>query len=55
MSDFTLVRDINIPPLTKDELERLATNFPEMAEVKAHTLNNKFQEINNNYPYTMPY
>ena len=33
VSDFTLVRDINIPPLTKNELEKLATNIPEMAEV----------------------
>ena len=38
VSDFTLVRDINIPCLTKDELERLATNIPEMAEVTVHTL-----------------
>ena len=37
VSDFTLVRDINIPPLTKDELEKLTTNIPEMAEVTVHT------------------
>ena len=54
MSDFTLVRDINILPLTKDELERVATNIPEMAEVPVHMLSNKLQEINSNYPYTMP-
>ena len=54
MSDFTLVRDINIQPLTKNELEKLATNIPEMAKVTVHTLSNKLQEINRNYPYTMP-
>ena len=53
LSDFTLVRDINIPP-PKDELERLAPNIPEMAEVMVHTLNNKLQKINRNYHYTMP-
>ena len=26
--DFTLVRDIKIPPLTEKELENLATNIP---------------------------
>ena len=54
VSDFTLVTDINIPPLTKDEIERLAANLPEMAEVMVHTLNSKLQTINRNYPYTMP-
>ena len=43
-----MLRDINITPVTKDELERLATNIPEMDEVTVHTLNNKLQEINNN-------
>ena len=28
VSDFTLVRDIKIPPLTKKELEKLATSIP---------------------------
>ena len=54
VSDFTLIRDINIPPLTKDELKELATNIPEMEEVTVHTLSNKLQDININYPYTMP-
>ena len=54
VSDFTLVRNINIPPLTKNELEKLATNIPDMAEVTVHTLSNKCQEINRKYPYTMP-
>ena len=54
MSDFTLIGVINIPPLTKDELKELTTNIPEMAEVTVHTLSNKLQEINSNYPYTMP-
>ena len=53
MSDFTLVRDINIPPVTKNELEKLATNIPEMAEVTVHTLSTKLQEINSNYPDAM--
>ena len=52
--DFTLVRDINIPLLAKNELEKLATNIPEMAEVTMHTLSTKLQEIDRNYPYTMP-
>ena len=54
VSYFALVKDMNIPHLTKDELERLATNIPEMAEVTVHTLSNKLQEIKSNYPYTMP-
>ena len=54
ISDFTLVGDINFPPLTKHELENLATNIPEMPEVIVHTLTTKLQEINRNYPYTMP-
>ena len=41
MSDFTLIRDINILPLRKDELQELATNIPEMVEVTVHTLSNK--------------
>ena len=52
MSNFTLVTAINIPPLTKDE--KLATNTPEIAEMTVHTLSNTLQEINRNYPYTMP-
>ena len=53
VSNFTLVRDINIPSLKKNELEKLATNIPEMAEVTVHTMSTKLQEINKNYPYTM--
>ena len=30
---FTLVRDIKIPLLTKKELEKLATNIPDIREV----------------------
>ena len=41
VSDFTLVRDIQIPPLTKKELEKLATNIPKMAEVTVQSLNTK--------------
>ena len=37
-----------------DELQELATNIPEMAKVTVHTLSNKLQEINSNYPYTKP-
>ena len=33
VSDFILVRNIQIPPLTKKELENVATNTPKMAEV----------------------
>ena len=54
MSDFTLIRDINISPLTKDEWKELATNIPEMVEVTVQTLSNKLQEINSSYPYAMP-
>ena len=41
VSDFNLVRDIKIPPLTKKELEKLVTNIPEMGEVTVHSLNTK--------------
>ena len=41
VSDFTLVRDTKIPPLTKKELEKLATNFPKMAEVTVQSLSTK--------------
>ena len=37
----------------KKELENLATNIPKMAEETFHTLSNKLQDINGNYPYTM--
>ena len=36
VSDFTLVRDIQIPPLTKKELENVGTNIPRMAEMTFH-------------------
>ena len=49
-----LVRDINIPPLTKNELEKLSTYIAEMEEVTVHTLSTKLQDINRNYPYTVP-
>ena len=51
---FTIVRDIKIPPLTKKELDNLATNIPKMAEVTVQSLTTKLQDINRNYPYTMP-
>ena len=54
ISDFTLVRDIKIPPLTEKELENLATNIPKMVEVTVQSLSTKLQDINRNYPYTMP-
>ena len=54
VSGFTLVRDIKIPPLTKKELENLATNIPKMAEVTVQSLSTKLQDINRNHPYTMP-
>ena len=36
------------------ELEKLATNSPEMAEVTVQSLSTKLQDSNRNYPYTMP-
>ena len=32
----------------------LSTNIPEKAEVKVQTLSTMLQDINRNYPYTMP-
>ena len=49
-----MVRDINISPLTKNELEKLATTIPEIAEVTVHTLSTKLHDFNRNYPHTMP-
>ena len=54
VSDFTLVRDIKIPPLTEKELENLAANIPKIAEVTVQLLSTKLQDINRNYPYTIP-
>ena len=54
VSDFTLARDIKIPPLTEKELENLATNIPKKVEVTVQSLSTKLQEINRNYPYILP-
>ena len=52
--DFALIRGLQIPNLTTDELTKLATEIPEMQEVTIHSLNSKLREINRNYPWSMP-
>ena len=54
VSDFTLVRDTKIPPLTEKELEKLASNIPKMEEVTVQSLSTKIHNINRNYPNTLP-
>ena len=54
VSDFTLVRDIQIPPLTKKELEKSATNMMKMVEVTVKSLSTKLKNIHRNYPFLMP-
>ena len=54
ISNFTLIRDIKIQPLTEKELENLAINIPKMAELTVLSLSTKLQDINGNFPYTMP-
>ena len=51
---FTLVRDIQILPLTKKEFENLFTKIPKIAEVTVQSLSTKLKNINKNYPYTIP-
>ena len=54
VSDFPLVRDIKIPPLTEKEFENLVTTIPKMAAVSVQSWSTNLQEINRNYPYIMP-
>ena len=48
---FALIRGLQTPNLTTDELTKLATEIPEMQEVTIHSLNTKLREINRNYPW----
>ena len=52
--DFVLIKGLQIPNLTTDELTKLATEIPEIQEVTIHSLNTKLREINRNYPWLMP-
>ena len=51
---FALVKGLQIPNLTTDELTKLATETPKMQEVTIHSLNTKLREINRNHPWLMP-
>ena len=42
--DFALIRGLQIPNLTTDELTKLATEIPKMQEVTIHSLNTKLRE-----------
>ena len=49
-----LIKGLQIPNLTTNELTKLATEIPEMQEVTIYSLNTKHREINRNYPWLMP-
>ena len=51
--DFALIKGLQIPNLTTDELTKLATEIPEMQAVTIHSLNTKLREINRSYPWSM--
>ena len=51
---FALIKGLQIPNLTTDELTKLATAIPEMQEVTIHSLNTTLREINRYYPWFMP-
>ena len=48
--DFALIKGLQIPILTTDELTKLATEIPKMQEITMHSLNTKLREIYKNYP-----
>ena len=52
--DFALIKGLQIPNLTTDELTKLAIEMPEIQEVTIHSLKTKLKEINRNYPWLMP-
>ena len=52
--DFALIKGLQIPNLTTDELTNIATEILKMQEVTIHSLNTTLREINRNYPWLMP-
>ena len=52
--DFALIRGLQIPNITTDELAKLAREIHKMQEVTIHSLNTKLREISRNYPLSMP-
>ena len=52
--DFALIKGLQIPNLTTDELTKLATEIPEMQKATIHSVKTKVREINRNYPWWMP-
>ena len=52
--DFALIKGLQIPNLTTNELTKMATKIPKMKEVMIQSLNSKVREINRNYPWSMP-
>ena len=52
--DIALIRGLQIPNCTTDELTKLPPKIPKMQEVIIHSLNTKLRKINRNYPWSMP-
>ena len=52
--DFALIKGLQIPNLTTDELTKLTTEIPKMKGVTMQYLNTKLRKINRNYPWSMP-
>ena len=52
--DFALIKRLQIPNLTTNELTKLAMKIPKMKEGTIHSLNINLRKINRNYPWSMP-
>ena len=52
--DFALIKRLQIPNLTTNEVTKLAVEIPKMKHVTIHSLNAKLRKINKTYPWSMP-
>ena len=51
--DFALIKRLQIPNLTTDELTKLVMEIPKMKDVTIHSPNAKLRKINKNYCWSM--
>ena len=52
--DFALIKRLQIPNLTTNELPKFATEIPRMKDIVIHFLISKLRKINKNYPWSIP-
>ena len=52
--DFALIKRLQIPNHTTNELTKLDVEIPKVKDVTMHLLNAKLRKINKNYPRSMP-